>query len=254
MGREHIEFVASTDIAKTPVADGPFAGTEQRLLSMDDGDAGDYTALNYLPAGWTGDLSGSATPTELFVIEGALRIGDGELRTGCYGYVPAAADGATLASENGSVVLVLVDPPEERCGDIEIHDTNEMTWTNAPPGIPPGIVVKRLRSHPVTGDATWVAGVAPGWREERAEMHDTIEECLMIKGDILLGERGIMGAGSYFWRPPRVKHGPMYTNNGGVFFFRSKGGGLATEHVEVPGWERMVADYRDSEPYFPGQL
>jgi hypothetical protein len=61
---------------------------------------------------------------------------------------------------------------------------------------------------------------------------DTIEECFMLKGDILLGQRGVMGPGYYFWRPPHVEHGPMYTINPGMFFFRSKGGSLSTLHVE----------------------
>jgi hypothetical protein len=50
----------------------------------------------------------------------------------------------------------------------------------------------------------------------------------MLRGDILLGHRGAMEPGSYFWRPANVEHGPMFSLNGGTFFFRSKGGNLAT--------------------------
>jgi hypothetical protein len=61
-----------------------------------------------------------------------------------------------------------------------------------------------------------------------------------------------MGPGSYFWRPPQVAHGPMFSLNGGLFFFRSKGGGLTTRHLEVPGWKDTVARYVASQPYFGG--
>lgn len=76
----------------------------------------------------------------------------------------------------------------------------------------------------------------------------------MLRGDVLLGHRGAMTAGSYFWRPPNVEHGPMFSLNGGTFYFRSKGGNLATTHVPVPGWEKMIETYSSREPYYRGTL
>jgi len=148
-----------------------------------------------------------------------------------------------------------VDPEEPAGGAIQIVDSNELPWQCPPPesDVPPGIVVRRLRRHPVSGDTTWIAAVVPGWCEQRAEVHDTIEECLMLRGDILLGRRGVMGPGAYFWRPPGVEHGPMFTINGAMFLFRSKGGRLATTHVPMSGWQEMVARYRATRPYFTGK-
>ena len=45
MGRPHIEFIESGDIPRLPVADGPFAGAEQRLLSADADGGGDTSAI-----------------------------------------------------------------------------------------------------------------------------------------------------------------------------------------------------------------
>jgi hypothetical protein len=64
------------------------------------------------------------------------------------------------------------------------------------------------------------------------------------------GTCGIMGPGSYFYRPPMVPHGPMYTRSGALFFFRTRGGGLKTDYVAVPGWEQLVEEYRSSAPFF----
>lgn len=256
MGRPHIEFVESGDIPRQPVTDGPFAGTEQRLLSADEDGGGDYSAIVTFPAGWSGDLSGRTRPTELFALDGEIEVAGNRVGPGVYAFVGAGAEGATVTSPGGATVVVFVEPEEEPGREIEIVDSNAMPWGGRPldSPIPQGIVTKRLRTHPRTGDMTWVAAVVPAWRESRAEIHDTIEECLMLRGDILLGQRGVMSPGSYFWRPPLVEHGPMFTLHGGTFYFRSKGGNLATTHVPVPGWEQLVADYMAREPYYLGTL
>jgi hypothetical protein len=239
MGRPHIEFIDAPAIEPAQVTDGPFAGASQRLLSIDSDGRGDFTALISFPAGWSGDLSESRRPTEIFV-------------PGVYSFVPAERADTKVGSPAGAVALVMAEPEHTPGDDLSIVDSNEMPWTSPPVGgpVPQGIVVKRLRIAPGSGDVSWVAAVVPGWRESRAEVHETIEECLMLKGDILLGRRGVMGPGSYFWRPPRVEHGPMFSLNGGLFFFRSKGGGLTTRHVPVPEWEEMVARYKGTQPYF----
>ena len=61
-----------------------------------------------------------------------------------------------------------------------------------------------------------------------------------------------MTPGSYFWRPGMVKHGPMGSRNGTLFFFRTKRGGLDLEVTDVPGWEGMIEAYRAREPYYRG--
>jgi hypothetical protein len=130
-------------------------------------------------------------------------------------------------------------------------DTTEMPW-NAPrlDGPPPGILIKMLRSDPAKGDQTWLAAVLPFWRENRAEVHPTVEEAFMLQGETLLGKRGIMRAGCYFWRPPNVPHGPMVTKTGGMWFFRTKGGALDVTYTEPPDWQRTVEEYLRSGQLF----
>jgi hypothetical protein len=252
MGRPHIEFIDALDVAPAPVTAGPFAGASRRLLSIDSDGRGDFTALISFPAGWSGDLSERRRPAEIFVLEGTLTAAGSHCGPGVYVFAPAGRVDTKLECANGAVALVMIEPEGAAGGDLAIVDSNDMSWTSPPVDgpVPQGIVVKRLRIAPGSGDVSWVAAVVPGWRESRAEVHDTIEECLMLKGDILLGHRGVMGPGSYFWRPPQVEHGPMFSLNGGLFFFRSKGGGLSTRHVPVPKWEEMVARYKATQPYF----
>jgi hypothetical protein len=51
-----------------------------------------------------------------------------------------------------------------------------------------------------------------------------------------------------------VEHGPMLSRDGGLFFFRTKGGGMDVTHVPVPNWKEMVDEYVAREPYFAGPL
>ena len=255
MGRPHIEFIEAGDVDKVAVDAGAFAGTDRRLLSEDDQD-GSLTALHTFPSGWSGDLGGTSRPIELFVLTGAVEVESQAVGEGCYAFLPAGGGKRPVTASGGAHAVVMVEPerPGAQGGPADIVDPSTQRWLSAELGdadIPPGICIKLLHEDAETKDWTWVAATVPEWQENRAEIHDTIEECLMIRGDTLLGERGVMKPGSYFWRPPLVRHGPMFTHHGGYFFFRSKGGGLTVEYEDVPGWEKMIDDYVASDAFYP---
>ena len=74
-----------------------------------------------------------------------------------------------------------------------------------------------LNQVPDTGGLTMLITIPPGWQEDRAEHHDCYEESYKVSGDIWMVENGIaqdMSGGDYFYRPPKIKHGPMKTKNG----------------------------------------
>jgi Domain of unknown function (DUF4437) len=255
VARPHIEFIESGQVPFEPVAAGPLAQTSRRLLS-EDNETGSWTAIVRFPAGFSTDLGALGRPVELFGLQGQIEVDGTALGEGMYAYVPSGG-ARPVEAEGGADVLMMVEPEAPPSEDaVEVTDTSTMRWSA--PGldadVPPGIVIKLLRVDPDTGDWTWVAGVAPGWQEERAEIHPTVEECLMLRGDILLGTRGTMTAGSYFWRPGMVEHGPMFSRDGGLFFFRTKGGSMDVTHVPVPGWKALVDEYVGREPYFAANL
>jgi hypothetical protein len=255
MARPHIEFIDALGVAPETVQDGAFAGARRRLLSEDD-ESGAWTGIVSLPPGFAGDLGALGRPVEMFGLRGSVTVAGSSVGEGIYAYVPSGGSRPLTADTAAHLLVMVEESAPESDEDVEVIDTSTMRWAapDLDADVPPGIVIKLLRVDPASGDWTWVAAVAPGWQEERAEIHPTVEECLMLRGDILLGARGTMRAGSYFWRPGMVEHGPMFTRDGGLFFFRTKGGGMDVTHVPVPGWEDMVDEYLGRQPYFPADL
>lgn len=256
MARPHIEFIQSDEVPYREIAAGPFCGARQRLLSEDDETAASTSIISFGP-GFYADLAGFERPIEVYVLSGELRLEGDELKEGCYAYLPPTRSARQLASTGDAHALVMVEPPAEFSDEaVTVVDATQGRWQ--PPGldadVPPGILIKLLRVDPVNSDWTWVAATVPGWEEQRAEIHPTVEECLMLRGDVLLGERGRMTAGSYFWRPPMVHHGPMFSRDGGLFFFRTKGGGMDVTWEQVPGWRQLVQDYVAEDRHYHGEL
>jgi hypothetical protein len=107
-----------------------------------------------------------------------------------------------------------------------------------------------LREDPDTHDQTWIVGALPFWREDRAEIHPTVEEAFALSGEVLLGERGIMYAGGYFYRPAYVPHGPLISGPGGLWFFRTRGGSLDISYTVPPHGEQVVQSYLAKAPLY----
>jgi hypothetical protein len=254
VGRPHVEFIHSWEAPRSTVPSGAFAALERRLLSEDD-ETGAYTALVSVPRAWSGDLGGHDRRIELLCLRGALELDGRGFRDGWYADVPAWAPPARVAAPDEALVLLMVEdhtPASVAEAAIGVIDTHERRLELPGPNVPAGLAIKRLRVDDERGDWTWIGAGAPGYLEDRAEIHPTVEEAFVLRGDVLLGERGEMGPGDYFWRPPNVRHGPIYCRSGRLIFFRTKGGGLTTTYEEVPGWRELVASYRSKEALYQG--
>lgn len=247
MGRPHIEFINTSDVAALEVGEGVFSGLRWRVLSEDQ-ESGALTVLARFPTGFSTDLTGFRRPVEMFGLQGTVEIDGQSLGSGCYAFLGPSHESRPVEAPEVAHVLLMLDDTTDSFGTTPVHviDTGKLRWQASSA---PGLSVKWLRIDGQTGDRSWIAASCPRKQEHRAEVHPTVEECLMLRGDCLLGTRGEMGPGAYFWRPPYVEHGPLCTRNGAMYFFRTKGGDFDTTYKQVPGWEEMVEEYFAREPY-----
>lgn len=218
------DFVVGLDPAALPwrplALDGLPAGAEAKLLSRDAD--GRSSQLVRLPPGWhvAGDLLGDI---ELLVLDGQLDLGGH--RAGRYTYAALPAGSAPeLAAVRPSELLLFVNEPwgltgpasppaaEGRVAPVSLYD---LPWS-APstPGLPPGMLIKRLRDHPVTGARTWVMGLQLWPGLGRWEVHPVAEEMVVLDGAIDNGESLPQGEQlysyrrlGYFYRPAGICHG-----------------------------------------------
>jgi hypothetical protein len=66
----------------------------------------------------------------------------------------------------------------------------------------------------------------------------------LLSGDIV-GERGVMVAGAYFWRPPHLWHGPFGSRGGNQCLIRFLGG----HHVNH--WSKDALRFTFDPPHAP---
>jgi hypothetical protein len=255
MTRPHTEFIQSQALPwQASPYDGRFAGTQIKGLSRDD-ESGAASLLVRYPAGWHREAAEYlSADEEFFVLDGTLTINGRSYSQMCYGHLPAGYPRSAAASD-GAVVLTflsqqpatiagsppdgLYDPsrlvacidvlntePSTDLRTLDVDQTDEMVESFS------AFAHILFREDPHTHDQTWLLSARPLWQGNVVEIHPVVEEMYLVAGD-MAGERGLMKAGAYFWRPPGLRHGPFGSKTGNLMFFRTQGGPLRT--VFEPG-------------------
>jgi hypothetical protein len=230
MPRPHIEFIFSQALDWS--RDGGLPGRESlphKILSHDP-ELGELTAIVQFPAGWSATVA-SGFQEEIYVLDGALRVGASSLGRDGYFRAPASLS-AGWSAPSGAVALVYLNRTEtdEERGIVAI-DTIAMQWDRV--GIPVeleymGLARKALYVDPDNGrNRTWLLmsgpQVVPSGAALAVETHTCAEEVFMLSGDIT-GPQGVMTPGAYFWRPRDIYHGPFGSRNGGLALSRWRHG------------------------------
>lgn len=250
--RPDVDFIQTQDVPWERVPDGDFGacgGGLKRVLSRDD-QAGAETAVVQVR-----DLQRGVTRSDvdLYVCSGAGTVNGETVTTGDYVYVPAGTPVDLQPSVKGLTVYSGFWGPATLDGDgeaatdepiLRVHPDEERwvgaTWSGDTELLP-GAMVKRLRQ--AEGVNIYLAAMLPGWRCEAEESHPVYEESFKIYGDVLMGARGVMRDGAYFYRSPDVFHGPLYSRTGTMSFIRSNGPTTTTYRDPGPGgsWEELAA-------------
>lgn len=248
--RSDVDFIQTQDVPWDPIEQGSFGflgGGRKQLLSRDESD-GAETAIVQVRDRQQGVLE---SDVDIYVHDGEGTLGGERLLTGDYLYLPAGTDIDLVPSVRGLVLYCgFWGRPglgaEAPAGSGEaLHVRPElMEWEPAgwSSGVPlhPGAMVKRLRQG--DGVNIYLAAMMPGWRCEEEESHPVYEESFKIYGDVLMGARGVIREGGYFYRAPDVFHGPLYSRTGTMSFIRSDGPTTTTYREPSPGgsWQELA--------------
>ncbi len=238
--RPYVPRVRSRDVV--PVAGETFLaglapGTQLRVLSRDPGN-GALTAIWEIPPRWVHERPFSLAGGEaLFVLDGDFSKGSCHYGRGHYAYRAGGTPQGFMESVRGARLLMMWDaaPRLLPAGSIPLAPGESLEWVDGNAvdemptpveGPPAGITVRILRRDASSGGMTLIVSIPPGWEELRSEHHDCVEESFKLSGDIWLRENHrpqVLEADDYFFRPPRIKHGPMRTRQGTASLIRFSG-------------------------------
>lgn len=246
--RSDVDFVHTADLPWELPGESEFGfagGGRKRVLSRDPGD-GAETAVHRIADRQRGVLAAEA---DVYVLAGSGVLNGRPIEVNDYLHVDA---GSIVDLRPGVRGLVLYcgfwATPALADGDgpdgVTVTATESLKWTPATWSgeveLAPGAMLKTLRHD----DRAYIylAAMMPGWRSESEEAHPVYEESFKIYGDVLMGARGVMRDGSYFFRSPDVFHGPLYSRGGTMSFIRSDAA-TTTEYRDPPpggAWNELA--------------
>lgn len=189
-----------------------------------------------VPPDWSFTTGASpAHSVEIYVLAGAIRIGEFPLDAGGYAYLPAGTAGTRMASDAGAVMLYFLDEadPAAVIRTPLIADSDLLDWQAEDVGL----FVKDLRSDPGSGARTWLVRVGPEAVIPFMKSSRDLEGYL-VSGSLSWAEcvngktsAGAYRPGGYFHRPASAVHGgpDTATASGAVWYLRAAG----AERVDV---------------------
>jgi hypothetical protein len=243
MPRDHVEYVHHSEIGWEPCdVSGLPNGSEEKVLSEDHetGASTRQIRLTDERRDPVGDPLAWNAPVEILVLDGEFWLGSDVLHRFDYAYVPTGATAARFGVPDEATILFMneaelepSDPADD--AEIDIKYTSEMEWEDVSKYASSewdtvGAGMKILHYDEETGERSWLLASLPQRDGFGVELHPVAEEAYQLLGAIN-GDRGTFDAGSYFWRPPDVPHGPFGNDIGSMTFFRVIGGPLETEYV-----------------------
>jgi len=189
-----------------------------------------------LPSDWsftTGASPGQSV--EIYVLSGAIQLGEFSLAQGGYAYLPPGMSGLQMKSEEGALMLYFVDEANDSAviQTPLITSSELLAWDQQDIGV----AVKELRADPGSGARTWLLDIRPeailSWQRSSQMVEGYLlsgaidySEC---SGDQFVTDEYLPGG--YYHRPPGAIHAGPATKavDGAVWFLRV----LGEEQVEI---------------------
>ena len=234
--RPHVELIQEDDLIWH---DGEFphavGGSAQRNLSYDEENGAASTRVR-LEKGWRRPRGYHHAITEWYVLSGSVLVDGREHGKGTYWRAPRLMMVPEMRTETGAELLVYREAGdwgftpsesslEEAEDDWTLLSGDQMDWQAvATAGPAPGLFIKLLHRHPVTRAYSRLIWAKPGWTDHRLAHHPCSEEAYTLAGSMTYNF-GDLEVGTYFYRPPWVKHGHFLSGepDGCVWLIRSDG-------------------------------
>ncbi|CAL1241383.1 cupin domain-containing protein [Candidatus Methylocalor cossyra] len=164
---------------------------------------------------------------EGIVLRGDVCLGELQLRPFDYHVSPAGSRHPRIRSQGGALAFLRGTSVGHTPSLLLELLTGLLPFAGEPPRtvpcdgpswreIAPGVTEKRLWS-----DGTWVSRylrLEPSARVP-GHPHRAAEECLMLEGDVFLGDI-LLRPGDYQWAAPGSRHGEVFSDTGALLFVR----------------------------------
>ncbi|MFT5222493.1 MAG: hypothetical protein ACI867_000796 [Glaciecola sp.] len=226
--RPHVELIDDRDyiwhMAEFVGADGM---ARQKNLAYDEEDGSNSSKVLF-DSDWTRPAGVHHAETEWFVLEGQVQIGDETLLKGGYWQAPKGVWTPPIKVHKGTEILLFREYGDwgfdvtSKDRDFVREDqkltvvSEEQPWLSVEEGSPmrfdlggtpvPGLYIKMLHRDALTGFYTRLIKAKPGWVEHPLAHHPVFEEAYMLGGHFDYNW-GTMWPGTYFFRPPLIRHG-----------------------------------------------
>jgi hypothetical protein len=250
--RPHVELVHVLDMpAREVLLSG--ANLPARLVVLSESPVNKaVSAVLDLPPGWRRQPGANPdTFMEHYLLAGDLRVG-AELQLLPHHYFrtePGAAAGP-YSTVHGARVLFFTEgdplawrsvanPGDDLHEGLKWIDTNQVPWgevftTGTPVVGQARLLIKLLHVDPQTRAYTRLIKAMAGWKDHRTAHHPCVEEAYTISGHMTYNF-GALEVDTYFYRPPRVKHGFFQAFPDGTIWLIRSDGELLNLYTEADG-------------------
>jgi uncharacterized protein DUF4437 len=254
--RPHVETIQEEDYIwhEAELVRGEGRASERRL-SVDEEDGSSSLRIDFHTE-WGRGPGIHHADTEYYVLDGEMRYGDRTVGKGGYVHAPKGVPADAVRFSEGTRILCYreygdagFDPVESLAAprwkgvreDVSVHDSAAMDWIAVPNAGPmPGLFVKYLHIDPISGFYTRLVHAKEGWADHRLAHHPCYEEAYTLDGKMSYNF-GDLDAGTYFFRPARVKHGHFVALEGGTTWLMRSDGELENWYTQNE-WVRWGGD------------
>jgi hypothetical protein len=193
-----------------------------RELSHDDTED-ECSLLVRLAPGWRTEQRELTRDVEVFVLDGAVSVGEERLNQYTYAlWVAGQRIPETTAEGRRGCRLLAFTAPAAAARSIGPLRVSQIDWERPrTPNFPAGGGRKTLRWDEVERRGFWVLGVLPHWKSSFTEVHSEEEENYVLEGEIETAV-GVMRPGAYLTHPRGAWHGPMRSRPGALVITRAR--------------------------------